>query len=340
MATIADVARAAGVATSTVSHVLNGTRFVSEDTTRAVREAIRIVGYTPNILARALARQTSNTIGLAVSSTRNRYFADVINAVEEECAKLGMMVLLANTRDDAERELEAVAALHQRRVDGIIIAPSCEPGLESLHYLRNNGVPAVMLDRLPEFPLDGVGVENHDAMSAAVTHLVALGHRRIGLLVGQASFTTALERLAGFREGVRRHELAVEECPVRQDLTTLEAASEAARDILERPGRVTALIGGNNLTTIGTMHAARACGLEVPRDLAMLGFDDFDWADAFQPRLTVIVQPCQEIGRLAAQTLKQRIETPQAVTRTVRLAPTLVSRDSCGSAQPVVTASR
>lgn len=332
MATIADVARAAGVATSTVSHVLNNTRFVSPDTARAVREAVRIVGYTPNILARALARQTSNTIGLAVSSTRNRYFADVINAVEEECAELGMMVLLANTRDNAERELEAVAALHQHRVDGIIIAPSCEPGLGALHYLKQNAIPAVMLDRLPDFPLDGVGVENHHAVSAAVAHLVSLGHNRIGFLAGQASFTTAAERLAGFREGLRRHGLAEAACPVRQDLRDVDAASEAARAILDRPNRVTALIGGNNLTTIGTMHGARACGLRVPQDLAVLGFDDFDWADAFQPRLTVIVQPCHEIGRLAARTLKQRIENPRATARSVRLDPALMIRESCGAA--------
>ena len=132
LATIADVARYAGVATSTVSHVLNGTRFVSVDTSRAVREAVKAVGYTPNTLARALARSTTNTIGLAVSSTTNRYFADVINAVEDECQKLGMMVLLSNTHDEPAREPEGPRELAaelprgagRREVGGLEEAPA------------------------------------------------------------------------------------------------------------------------------------------------------------------------------------------------------------------------
>jgi LacI family transcriptional regulator len=171
MATIADVARLAGVATSTVSHVLNGTRFVSAETTSAVREAVRALGYAPNTVARALARSTTNTIGLAISSTKNRYFSDVINAIEEECSKLGMMVLLANTRDDPECEFEMVAALHQRRVDGIIIAPSCGLNNSALTYLREQRIPSVMVDRLPDVALDGVGVENRQSLAAMVAHM-------------------------------------------------------------------------------------------------------------------------------------------------------------------------
>ncbi len=335
MATIRDVARLAGVATSTVSHVINATRFVSPATTRAVRDAVSAVGYTPNVLARALARQTSNTVGLAVSSTRNRYFADVINAVEEECTKLGMMVLLANTRDDAERELEVVTALHGRRVDGIIIAPCCEPGHHALTYLRDHRIPSVMLDRLPDVPLDGVGVENREAVSAAVSHLVALGHGRIGFLAGQASFTTAVERLEGFQDGLRRHGLSSEACPTARDLTDLAASHDAAVSILGGPRGVTALVGGNNMATIGIMLAVRDRGLRIPQDVAVLGFDDFDWADAFQPRLTAIMQPCREIGLTAARMLKRRIDEPEGRPEVLRLAPRLIKRESCGHLSPV-----
>jgi LacI family transcriptional regulator len=330
MATIADVARLAGVATSTVSHVLNGTRFVSAETTSAVREAVRALGYAPNTVARALARSTTNTIGLAISSTKNRYFSDVINAIEEECSKLGMMVLLANTRDDPECEFEMVAALHQRRVDGIIIAPSCGLNNSALTYLREQRIPSVMVDRLPDVALDGVGVENRQSLAAMVAHMVGHGHERIGFLAGQSNFTTALERADGFRDGLRAHGLPVDEARISIGHTDLATARDAATRLLTAAEPVTALIGGNNLTTIGIMLAAQDCSMRVPADLAVAGFDDFDWADAFEPRLTAMVQPCHEIGRMAATLLKRRIDIATEETETIRLNPTFAIRNSCG----------
>jgi len=330
MATIADVARRAGVATSTVSHVLNGTRFVSAETTKAVHDAIRAVGYTPNILARALARSTTNTIGLAISASSNRYFADVINAVEEECARLGMMVLLANTRDDPDYEFEVVAALHQRRVDGIIIAPSGGAENQALAYMREQNIPSVMVDRLPDVALDGVGVENRQALANMVTHMVHHGHTRIGFVGGQANFTTALERAEGFRDGLRQHGLPIDEACICIGHTALATAKDAAVRLLASAQPVTALIGGNNLSTIGIMLAARDCGLAVPADLAVAGFDDFDWADAFEPRLTTIVQPTHEIGRQAALMLKKRIDQAAGEPRIVKLTPSFSIRNSCG----------
>ena len=330
MATISDVARLAGVATSTVSHVLNGTRFVSAETAHAVKEAVRAVGYTPNTLARALARSTTNTIGLAMSATRNRYFADVINAIEEECSDLGMMVLLANTHDDPVRESEVVAALHQRRVDGIIIAPSCDPASHALDYLREKRVPTVMVDRLPDVALDGVGVENRKAIGTMVDHLVGHGHGQIGLLTGQAHFTTAQERAAGFRDALVRHGLPVTESHISMGLTDLDAARQAAVEMLRRGVAPSAMIGGNNLTTIGIMLAARDLGRAVPDDLAVIGFDDFDWAIAFRPQLTTMVQPCQMIGHTAANLLKRRIGMPESAPEIIHLEPTLTIRHSCG----------
>lgn len=330
MATIVDVARRAGVATSTVSHVLNGTRFVSLDTTRAVREAVAAVGYTPNVLARALARSTTNTVGLAVSSSTNRYFNDVINAVEAECSELGMVVLLANTHDSPARETEVVAELHQRRVDGIILAPSCAPDSGALAYLHDKAVPCVLVDRVPDSGFDGVGVENHDSLVEMVDHLVWHGHRRIGFLGGQLTFTTARERADGFAAGLRKHGLTVDPETIAIGHVDAEAARTSAARMLTGADPVTAMIGGNNLTTIGIMLAVRDKGLRVPDDVALMGFDDFEWADAFEPRLTAMVQPCQDIGRAAAGLLRQRIDTRGRRPQTIRYKPTLVIRGSCG----------
>lgn len=330
MATIVDVARRAGVATSTVSHVLNSTRFVSAETTRAVLEAVAAVGYTPNTLARALARSTTNTIGLAVSSTTNRYFSDVINAVEGACAELGMVVLLANTHDDAESETRIVAELHQRRVDGIILAPSCGGGSGALAYLKEKNVPAVLVDRLPDPNFDGVGVENTEAIGEMVAHLAQHGHRRIGFLGGQFDFTTARERARGFADALSSLGLPFDQRYLSIGHTRIETARAAAVGMLSTPEPVTAFVGGNNLTTIGIVIALRALGRRVPDDVALIGFDDFEWADAFEPRLTAMVQPCDAIGRSAASLLRQRITHPKADPSVVRFKPTLVIRESCG----------
>lgn len=330
VATIIDVARHAGVATSTVSHVLNGTRFVSAQTTRAVQQAVLAVGYTPNTLARSLARSTTNTVGLAVSPSTNRYFADVINAIEGECAKLGMMVLLGNTHDEPGRERAVVAELHRRRVDGIILATSGDPEHSAVAYLREARIPSVLVDRLPVSDFDGVGVENRKSLKAMVDHLVQHGHRRIGLLTGQADFTTARERVDGFWTGIRAHGLDIPADFVSMGHTDMASARDAVAGLLSRADPVTALIGGNNLTTIGIMAGIKSKGLTVPRDVAVVGFDDFEWADVFEPRLTAMVQPCLEIGRRAASLLQNRIAAPHAPATVVRLDPTFVIRDSCG----------
>lgn len=330
VATISDVARRAGVATSTVSHVLNGTRTVSPRTAHAVREAIRDVGYTPNILARALARSATDTIGLAMSASANRYFIDVINAIEEECARLGMTVLLANTRDDPDEELKVVSEFHRRRVDGIVIAPSGDDRTGGLPYLRANRIPAVMVDRLPSEGFDGIGVENRRAMAALVDHLAARGHARIGLVAGQAGFTTTSERVEGYRDGLRAHGLQGDAALVSVGHGGIASARDAAQRMMALARPPTAFLGGNNLTTLGIMNAIRDAGLRVPADVSLAGFDDFEWSDSFTPRLTVMAQPCLEIGRKAADRLKFRIGNRLAAPVLERLDPVLTIRDSCG----------
>ncbi len=330
MATIADVARRAGVATSTVSHVLNRTRVVSPETTRAVEEAVAAVGYTPNILARALARSITNTVGLAISTSRNRFFGDIANAVEGECAKLGMMVLLANTRDDPDEEMRVVEELHRRRVDGLILTPSAGPEAAALAYLRDNAIPAVLLDRLPDAGFDGIGVENVASVGALVDELADRGHARIGLVAGQAGFTTTRERVAGVLAALRRRGLAADPELVSDGHVAVASARAATARMLALPAPPTGFIGGNNLASVGILAALRDARLAVPRDVALVGFDDFEWSDSFEPRLTVLAQPCDEIGRRAAAMLRARIAKLAGAPEIHRVAPTLVRRGSCG----------
>ncbi|MBE7220743.1 MAG: LacI family DNA-binding transcriptional regulator, partial [Caulobacteraceae bacterium] len=297
---------------------------------RAVEAAVAAVGYTPNVLARALARSTTNTVGLAISASTNPFFGDIVNAVEAECAGLGMMVLLANTRDDPAEELRAVTELHRRRVDGILLAPSAGRDSPALAYLRDNAIPAVLVDRLPEAGFDGVGVENERATGALVDRLVEAGHRRMGVLGGQGSFTTTRERAAGAAAALARRGIAPDPALVSIGHVEVATARAEVARMLALPSPPTAFVGGNNLCTVGIVSALRDAALAVPRDIALAGFDDFQWGDCFEPGLTVMAQPCDEIGRRAAALLQRRIRDGAAAPEIVRIPPTLIRRGSCG----------
>ncbi len=334
MATIADVARKAGVSVSTVSHVLNGTRRVAPSTARAVQAAIESFSYRPNIMARSLKAASTRSVGIAISSISNPYFSDIICAIETECARLGMMIFLSDTEDDPSRELEVVMALHQRRVDGIILAPSPDPERRTLAFLRDVRLPCVLVDRMPDPAFDQVGVNNREAMRNLIERVAALGHRRIGYVGGNPGFETTLERIAGFRDclagaGAGAGVAIDEDLLVTGSATTM-SAMQAAERLLDVADPPTALVGGNNLATIGIMKAIRKRGLRVPKDVSVVGFDDFEWADCFEPRLTLVAQPCTEIGRRAAFLLMERIAAPEGARRTIHLDAAIVERESCG----------
>jgi LacI family transcriptional regulator len=330
MATIVDVARRAGVSVSTVSHVVNRTRHVNADTARLVEEAIAFVRFRPNALARSLKRASTDSVGIAMSVISNPYFSDIVCAIEAECARLGLMVFLSDTQDDPAQELKVVQALHQRRVDGIILAASADPESHAVNYLSDHRIPFVLVDRFVSPRFDQVGVQNKSAMQLLVAHLASHGHKRIGFIAGPSGFSTARERIEGYKAALKANGLAYDEALLAPGSASTESADSATRKLFELADPPTALATGNNLTTIGAMHALRELGLRVPHDVALVGFDDFEWADYFEPRLTVIAQPCREIGREAASLLIKRIGAPEGDARTIRLKPKLVMRTSCG----------
>ena len=323
-----DVASRAGVSTSTVSHVLNGTRKVSPASVQAVQQAIQALGYIPNTLARALARSSTSTIGVAISALSNHYFSETVHAIESECAKHGYMMLFVDTHDDPEQELRVVTALHHRRVDGVILAPSNDS--KALEYLRTNQIPAVLVDRMMSAQFDQVGVENTQATQALITHLIGHGHRRIGFIAGRTGFSTTDERVAGYKAALQAAGLAFDPQLLVNGGSNTEPARQATVQLLGLDAPPTAIMAGNNLMTLGAMHALRDAQLEVPGQMALVGFDDFDWADFFVPRLTLIAQPVNELGARAVHLLLQRMATPEATPHSVRLAPSLQLRNSCG----------
>ncbi|WP_093439012.1 LacI family DNA-binding transcriptional regulator [Variovorax sp. 770b2] len=327
-----DVALAAKVSTATVSHVLNGTRVVHPDTVRAVNEAIAKVGYTPNILARSLARSASSTIGVAIAAVSNHYFAGTVHAIEAECSRLGLAMLFVDTHDDPAQELRAVKTLHQRRVDGILLAPTADPERRALNYLQAANLPTVLVDRLMSKNFDQIGVENVASTAQMVAHLIGHGHRRIGFIAGAQGLSTTAERLQGYRDALVQAGLPWDASLVRDGQSMIEPARAAVAELLALRRPPTAIVSANNLMTIGAASALRDARLDIPAAMALVGFDDFDWADYFEPRLTVMAQPVKDIGLRAMKLLNKRIKTPDGARQTVRLAPTFVVRRSCGCA--------
>lgn len=330
MVTMDDVAKIAKVSTSTVSHVLNGTRKVSPATVRAVEMAVQELGYIPNTLARSLARSTTNTIGVAISALSNQYFSETVHAIETECAKHGIMMLFVDTHDDPEQELRVVKALHHRRVDGILLAPSIGQQHLALDYLLANDIPAVLVDRLVAKGFDQVGVENIKSSQALVAHLIGHGHRRIALIAGRPGFSTTDERIEGYQAALKAAGLPFDPALLVNGESNSEPARVATRQLLALESPPTAIMAANNLMTLGAMHALRDANIAVPGQMALVGFDDFDWADFFVPRLTLIAQPVKALGARAVTLLLKRIESPESKKQTVRMAPTLRIRNSCG----------
>ena len=335
MATMADVARSAGVSVATVSHVLNGTRPVLPHTRQAVLDAVEQLGYTPNTLARSLVTSRTRSIGLAVSAISNPYFTEILQGVEAGALEHGYSLLIADPHDDPEHERKVVQLLHERRVDGMIVAPSANPG-DLLAYLGRHGVPAVFLDRLVATPADGtpaydqVCAESVEPTTRLVTHLAELGHRRIALVAGRPGLSTTRERVAGYRHGLAASGLPHDERLLVHGNSESADAERATMALLSLAAPPTALVTANNAMTIGALRALRDRGLSVPEDMALCCFDDFAWADLFSPRLTAVAQPSREIGAQAVRVLLERLASPERPARTLRLPCTFVHRTSCG----------
>ncbi|WP_033283106.1 LacI family DNA-binding transcriptional regulator [Streptomyces sp. NRRL F-525] len=339
MATMVDVARSAGVSVATVSHVLNDTRPVLPGTREAVLAAIEELGYTPNTLARSLVTSRTRSIGLAVSAISNPYFTEILQGVEAGALEQGYSLLIADPHDDPEHERTVVQLLHERRVDGMIVAPSAAPDA-LVAYLARHSVPTVFLDRVVEAPpadappVDQVCAENIEPTAHLVTHLAGLGHRRIGLVAGLPGLSTTGERIAGYRHGLAAAGLPYDERLLAYGDSESAAAERATEKLLSLAAPPTALVTANNAMTIGALRALRERGLSVPGDLALCCFDDFAWADLFEPRLTAIAQPSKEIGAEAVRLLLDRLTTPDRPARVVRLPCTFVHRTSCGCPAP------
>jgi LacI family transcriptional regulator len=327
------LARAAGVSLSTVSHLLNGTRPVSESATAAVLRAAAEIGYEDPRLAWVSRR--ARTVGVIVPSAASPYFAELLDGMGTEAIRLDVGLLLMTSGEDAELEQHAVELLMARGVDGLALIPSAGWRDLSRPVLRRKELPVVLVDRIDEERFDRVGGENVAASETLVSHLLALGHRRVGLIRGLAGLPTTHEREIGYRRAHDRHGIAVDDRLVADGFSTAPGGRDAMELLMQMADRPSAVFCANNNMTVGSLAALRRLDLTIPDDVALVAFDDTEWSDLVQPGITCMAQPFHAMGIRALHTLLARIEDPYLPVETVRLLPSYEHRGSCGCREPV-----
>jgi LacI family transcriptional regulator len=327
--TMADVARVAGVSTTTVSHVINRSRRVSDETRLAVEAAIAQAGYVPDQVARAIRTGDNRTLGVALSMSTNPYFGAVVNAIERAATSAGYSILLSDTHDEPASQATAVATLLSRRVGGVILAPVGDPR-SVLAQAQTRGVPVTVIDRFIDAGVDQVGSENSTPTAALVDHLADLGHTRIAMVTGRAGVSTSRERLDGYLTTVARRGLDDDDLLVVDGESSTEGGAAACERLLDLAEPPSAMVVGNNAMTLGAVQTLRRRRVRVPSDMALVSFDDFEWADCFEPRLTVARQAIPSIGERAVELLVDRIRDPDRPLTRDRFSADFVHRNSCG----------
>ncbi|MBN8995089.1 MAG: LacI family DNA-binding transcriptional regulator [Rhizobiales bacterium] len=330
--TMREVARRAGVSAMTVSRVINGREGVDAETQRKVEEAIHALDYVPNRLARGLVSQKTQTIGLIVPDVVNPFFAPVARGAETAARKAGYRVLLCNSEGDLRLEREYIEDLVAHRAEGLLLAPASDRSRTAILSLLRGRFPLVLLDRaLPEVECDMVVSDSAGGARRLVEHLIAVGHREIAHVTDAEDTSTGRERLRGYREALEAAGI-----PFREELvfrTTVDRIGgyRAAQEILALQDLPTAIFTVNNMTVVGTMEALRERGMKVPRDMALVCFDDVEHIAVLSPFLTVIDQPAETFGSLGAQLLLERIGgKASARARRIVLQTDLIVRESCG----------
>jgi LacI family transcriptional regulator len=329
--TLQDVATLAGVSLATVSRVLNGHPDVSDSTRDAVLRVVREHGFSKNRAARALTGGRTSLIGVTVPEVDSSYFAEILSGASEALHEQDMRVVLCPTLHEHEREVVLLDRLMHGTTDGALLLNPSESE-DELRTLLNHGYPFVVVE--PRTALgDGIPcvTATHSAGATAATeHLLELGHRRIGAILGPPEGLATTERLKGFHAALRAAGIAPDPSLEVPSNFKYDGGEHAAGALLDRPDRPTAIFAFNDEVAVGAMVAARARGLRIPEDLSVVGFDDTLQARLSVPPLTTVRQPLAEIARIAVSLLSRLVENQRVDATRIELHTKLVVRESTG----------
>lgn len=330
MATIKDVAKLAGVSTTTVSHVINQTRFVSEETTKAVWNAVAELNYSPSAVARSLKINTTKSIGMIITTSEAPYFAEIVLAVEEYCYRQGYSLFLCNTQNEVEKIQNHLDMLVKKRVDGILVMCS-EYTENSLALFNTSNVPMVVMDWSPnDEKSDRIIDHSFDGSYMATRYLIENGHRDIAIITGHLYKTTAKARFDGFVKAMTEAGLLIREEWIKENDFEPEGGYESMNSLLRQDKLPTAVVCGCDTIALGAISAITEKGLSVPQDISIIGYDNIHSSRFYAPPLTTIHQSKTRLGQMALDVLLDRIKNQDVehAPKTLEFFPELVVRSS------------
>ncbi|OPA75202.1 LacI family transcriptional regulator [Paenibacillus selenitireducens] len=328
MATIYDIAREAGVSIATVSKVMNQTGRISDKTRKHVLDIMKKSDYQPSVVASALTKKRTYTLGLLIPDLANPFFAEVARSIEDSAQLLGYNLVISSTDNELSKEERYVNVLRQKRVDGIILATGARSDSIVKQLLKQKLPIAVIAREMPSFVVDTVLVDDFLGGYLATSHLIELGHRRIAVIAEDLGVMSSRERVRGYKQALEESGIAYEDRLVVVSPFHVQGGKETATELLRGPLKPTAIFACNDLLAIGVVQAVREQGMSVPQDVSVVGFDNTLLATIIDPSLTTVAQPIQEMGRQIVQLITQEIDGSKPNKQRLVLLPELVIRNS------------
>ena len=330
--TIKEVAKLAGVSTTTVSYVINKTGFLTEQTRAKVLKVINEIGYRPNIVARSLRSRKTGTVGLIVCDLRNPFFSEVLQGIETYLGKKKYSLIVTNTDYDNKKEKESIDMFYNKQVDGVIIVPG-ENTNKHVKFLTERNIPIVLLDKkIQNLNVDVVLVNNIEGSRKLTEHLISLGHKRIGIIAGPLNSTTGKERLEGYLKALRAHSIPEDNDLIKVGDFKKESGYLLTLELISLTLPPTVIFACNNLLGLGVMQALKEKEIRVPEEIGLAVFDELPWFSYVSPSLTGVAQPSFQLGETAGRLLFEQMRKRRKRPKEVVLDVQLKIRQSAGEA--------
>lgn len=327
MATMKDIARIAKVSTSTVSHVINNTRYVSDEIREKIMKVVNELNYTPSAVARSLKVKETKTLGMLVTATSNPFFAEVVSGVEQYCNQHHYNLIISSIDGNEQRLQQNIQTLIQKQVDGLLLMYS-----DTRHAMveqLNLNLPIVVMDWWPtELNADKIYENSEFGAYLATKTLIEQGHKNIAIITGKLDKSLAHNRLLGYQKALQDAHLPINPDWIIESHFDFEGGVEGMKKLLQITPRPTAVFACSDTIAVGIYQVAWQQGLRIPQDISVIGYDNIMLAQYLTPPLTTIHQPKAELGKLAVETLLERIKSPDLEYKTTMLQPQLIWRAS------------
>lgn len=327
-ATIKDIANKTGLGLATISKYINGGNVLQKNKT-AIKKAIKELDYTVNEFARSLKTSKSKTIGVIIPELSNIFVTSIITVIEDILRNNGYSIIVTDCRTDEKLEADVVKFLMSKRVDGIICMPVSKSG-KFLKQAIDTDIPIILIDRLlHDIDTDVVMVDNVTASENAVSYLIENGHIEIGIVVGSKEIFTSKQRLKGYKKALSKANIKLNQSNIIHSNYRVQGGYESLKKLLEENKNITAVFMTNYEMTLGAIIAIDELGIKIPNDLSFIGFDNLQLSEVVKPKLSIVDQPLDEIGKIAADLMLSRLnEEEKKAKKKIQLMTTLIKRES------------